>query len=363
MTSSEDHPYVVNFTEGTMAEKKQLSLKGAGLCEMTKLELPVPEGFILSTTAWNDWKLNGHTIPDSLTEAYEAAIRKLERTTGHVFSNEPHRHQPLLLSVRCGSAVPMPGLMNSVLNIGLNEHIVNRLVEDGSERYAYDTYRRFLQSYGCTVEEKDPALYEEIIQTVKNREEAKYIHQVTIEGLQEIVREFRELCDPPENPWDQLAEALQVLFGVWESHGCIAYREKHHSIPDDLGVAVIIQRMVHGNFNWNSGCGVCFSRHINRGGEIFGEFLSLGEGDEVASGHRHTDTVQDLRANKPDCYADLLMCMRVLDDRYGEDIQYVEFTVEDGKLYLLETSAVKIRPRKDGNRYTVVLHADSLQHA
>ena len=111
--------------------------------------------------------------------------------------------------------------MNSVLNIGLNEHIVNRLVEDGSERYAYDTYRRFLQSYGCTVEEKDPALYEEIIQTVKNREEAKYIHQVTIEGLQEIVRDFRELCDPPENPWDQLAEALQVLFGVWESHGYV----------------------------------------------------------------------------------------------------------------------------------------------
>ena len=111
--------------------------------------------------------------------------------------------------------------MNSVLNLGLNEHIVNRLVEDGSERYAYDTYRRFLQSYGCTVEEKDPALYEEIIQTVKNREEAKHIHQVTIEGLQEIVTEFRKLCEPPENPWDQLAEALQVLFGVWESHGYV----------------------------------------------------------------------------------------------------------------------------------------------
>jgi pyruvate,orthophosphate dikinase len=336
--------------EGTAEMKNLLGGKGANLAEMTNIGLPVPPGFTITTEVCSYYYKHNQTYPKGLEEQVKKALAKVEKLVGRKFGDPKN---PLLVSVRSGAPVSMPGMMDTILNLGLNDETVKGLIEQTkNERFAWDAYRRFVQMYGDVVlglkpetkEERDP--FEVLIEEKKKARGVEHDVELTAEDLKELVYEFKELIkkrkgvDFPEDPWEQLWGAIGAVFRSWMNPRAVAYR-KIYNIPDDMGTAVNVQTMVFGNMGDDSGTGVAFTRNPATGeNEFYGEFLMNAQGEDVVAGVRTPLPIEKLKEVMPNVYEQLLKVRQILESRL-KDMQDIEFTIERGKLYMLQTRAGK----------------------
>jgi pyruvate,orthophosphate dikinase len=337
--------YVYDFREGNKEMKALLGGKGANLAEMTKIGLPVPPGFTITTKVCNAYSEIG-AYPDGLNDQVEVALAKLEKNTGKKLGDAV---DPLLISVRSGARASMPGMMDTILNLGLNDTTLEALIKNtGNPRFAYDCYRRFVSMYGDVVlgckpeheDERDP--FEEILEAIK---EAKGVHDDTeldTDDLKEMVKRFKQaVLDRtgktfPEDPREQMWGAINAVFGSWDNDRAVAYRHMY-DIPDSWGTAVNIQTMVYGNTGEESGTGVAFTRDPATGENVFyGEFLVNAQGEDVVAGVRTPRPVIELKEVFPEVFAQLMDVRQTLE-REMHDMQDFEFTVERGRLFMLQT--------------------------
>jgi pyruvate,orthophosphate dikinase len=337
--------YVYHFREGNKDMKALLGGKGANLAEMTGIGLPVPPGFTVTTEVCNLYSAAG-TYPDGVEAQVEAALAQLEADTGKMFGDSG---DPLLLSVRSGARASMPGMMDTILNLGLNDTTVQGVIaQTGNPRFAYDCYRRFVSMYGdvvlgCKPEHEDEAdPFEELLDEMKNARGAAYDTDLTAEDLAALVGQFKAAVkertghDFPDDPRDQLWGAIGAVFGSWMNDRAIAYR-KLYDIPDTWGTAVNVQTMVYGNTGDESGTGVAFTRNPASGENAFyGEFLVNAQGEDVVAGVRTPRPAAELEQVWPDVYAELMQVRKTLE-RELRDMQDFEFTIERGRLYMLQT--------------------------
>jgi pyruvate, orthophosphate dikinase len=337
--------YVFRFDEGNKDMKALLGGKGANLAEMTGIGLPVPPGFTITTEVCNHYSAEGG-YPEGLDEQVGAALASLERDTGKHFGDSAN---PLLLSVRSGARASMPGMMDTILNLGLNDTAVQGLIAStGNPRFAYDCYRRFVSMYGDVVlgckpeheDERDP--FEEILEAVKEAKGVKVDTDLDADDLKELVARFKAAAkertgrDFPDDPVQQLWGAITAVFGSWDNDRAVAYR-RLYDIPDDWGTAVNVQTMVYGNTGDESGTGVAFTRDPATGEDVFyGEFLVNAQGEDVVAGVRTPRQVSELRDVFPPAYAQLLEVRETLE-RELRDMQDFEFTIEKGRLFMLQT--------------------------
>ncbi|MFH0774039.1 MAG: pyruvate, phosphate dikinase, partial [bacterium] len=325
--------------EGNSGMRKLLGGKGADLAEMTNIGIPVPPGFTISTEVCTYYWEKGK-YPKSLEEESEKAILKLERAMGKGFGN---RENPLLVSVRSGAAISMPGMMDTVLNLGLNDKTLSGLIKQtGNERMAYDAYRRFIQMFSDVVLEIDSERFEEILEEKKKKGGLKYDNELSIDDLKDIIRKFKEIVrkenqEPfPDDPKKQLEMSVDAVFKSWGNKRAIEYR-RLNKIPDDLGTAVNVQAMVFGNMGKNSGTGVAFTRDPSTGeNKLYGEYLIDAQGEDVVAGIRTPSPIAKLKEEMPKSYTQFSELTQILEKHY-RDIQDVEFTIENGKLYILQT--------------------------
>ena len=325
--------------EGNSGMRKLLGGKGADLAEMTNIGISVPPGFTISTEVCTYYWEKGK-YPKSLEEESEKAILKLERAMGKGFGN---RENPLLVSVRSGAAISMPGMMDTVLNLGLNDKTLSGLIKQtGNERMAYDAYRRFIQMFSDVVLEIDSERFEEILEEKKKKGGLKYDNELSIDDLKDIIRKFKEIVrkenqEPfPDDPKKQLEMSVDAVFKSWGNKRAIEYR-RLNKIPDDLGTAVNVQAMVFGNMGKNSGTGVAFTRDPSTGeNKLYGEYLIDAQGEDVVAGIRTPSPIAKLKEEMPKSYAQFSELTQILEKHY-RDIQDVEFTIENGKLYILQT--------------------------
>ncbi|MBC7359651.1 MAG: pyruvate, phosphate dikinase [Desulfacinum sp.] len=342
--------------DGSAQMKDLLGGKGANLAEMTRLGIPVPPGFTISTEVCTYYYRNKGKYPEGLEEEVREALGRLEKIMGRRFGDP---EKPLLVSVRSGAAVSMPGMMDTVLNLGLNDTTVEGLAkETGDPRFAYDCYRRFLSMYGDVVlglkpeSEDDIDPFEEIIDQLKKSRGVEFDNQLHAEDLKELVQRYKELIrkktgrDFPQEPMDQLWGAIGAVFGSWDNPRAIAYRELN-GIPDDMGTAVNVQSMVFGNMGDDCATGVAFTRNPATGENVlYGEYLVNAQGEDVVAGIRtpqpinkaqKTDPAQvSLEEAMPEAYAELERIRKILDRHY-RDMQDIEFTIQRGKLWMLQT--------------------------
>jgi pyruvate, orthophosphate dikinase len=315
--------YVYDFDEPAEGGRDLLGGKGIGLAEMTQLGVPVPAGFTITTDACRAYMTSGGQLPDGLEEEIEEHLARLEETAGKRFGDPS---DPLLVSVRSGAAVSMPGMMDTILNVGLNDEAVT-----GGERFVHDSYRRLIQMYGETVDHIDAQRFSEALDEddlTKTVEVFKGIYE------EETGRPF------PQDAKEQLGRAVRAVFESWDTPRAKAYR-RHNRIPDDLGTAVNVVQMVFGNKGEQSGTGVAFTRDPSTGEQgLYGEFLADAQGEDVVAGIRTPEHVSEMQRRLPAAYDELLETMRRLEEHY-KDMQDIEFTVEDGKLYLLQTRSAK----------------------
>jgi pyruvate,orthophosphate dikinase len=332
--------WVIPFHEGNAKMKALLGGKGAGVAEMTRAGVPVPPGFTITTETCRAYFRGHGELPVGLWDQVVTGIKALETQTGRVFGGVEKNVYPLLVSVRSGAQVSMPGMMDTVLNLGLNPDTLVALAEvTHNPRFAHDAYRRFIQLYSKIVLELDSALFEHALEAVKGtRSDA----QLTVEELQGLIDTYltivlRETGMPfPTDPYVQLKAAIRAVFRSWNGKRAIDYR-RHHKISDDLGTAVNVQAMVFGNFDDNSATGVAFTRNPNTGvRELFGEYLVNAQGEDVVAGIRTPQPIAQMAAEMPTVYAQLLEIATQLELHYG-DMQDIEFTVERGHLWLLQT--------------------------
>jgi pyruvate,orthophosphate dikinase len=336
--------YVYDFGEGAELGRELLGGKGAGLAEMTALGIPVPAGFTVTTEACVAYMRAGKQLPEGLEAEIEEHLRRLEETTGKRFGDP---RDALLVSVRSGAAVSMPGMMDTILNLGLNDEAVQGLgATTGNRRFAYDAYRRLVQMYGEVVDGVDPQRFEEALATAKERRGAAQDVELEADDLQELVERFKEIYrgatgrDFPQDPREQLDRAVRAVFDSWETPRAQVYR-RAHGIPDDLGTAVNVVQMVFGNKGDDSGTGVCFTRDPSTGEPgIWGEFLANAQGEDVVAGIRTPEPLARMESRLPGAYAELEETIRRLEEHYRE-MQDIEFTVEEGKLYILQTRSGK----------------------
>ncbi|KXG78502.1 Pyruvate, phosphate dikinase [Fervidicola ferrireducens] len=336
--------YVYKFNEGRASMKNLLGGKGANLAEMMHIGLPVPPGFTVTTEACTRYYQEGGKIPGEVIEQVFEALESLEETTGKKFGSSDN---PLLVSVRSGAPVSMPGMMDTILNLGLNDATVEGLARStGDRRFAYDCYRRFIQMFADVVLNVEHERFEEIISSVKNKKGINYDTDLTAEDWQEVLESYKNLVVKhtgrqfPQDPKDQLVMAVEAVFRSWNNQRAIVYR-KINKIPDDLGTAVNVQAMVFGNMGEDSGTGVAFTRNPSTGErEIYGEFLLNAQGEDVVAGIRTPKNIKELRSIMPDVYKQLEDVCSLLERHY-RDMQDIEFTVEKGKLYLLQTRSGK----------------------
>jgi pyruvate,orthophosphate dikinase len=319
--------YVYDFTEAGELGRELLGGKGAGLAEMTAIGIPVPPGFTVTTEACVEYMRNGRNLPPGLEDEIAAHLERLEQETGKRFADP---RDPLLVSVRSGAAVSMPGMMDTILNLGLNDEAVEGLTRaTGNERFAYDAYRRLIQMYGEVVEGISPELFE--VQADDPRE--------LVERFKAVYREETGSDFSPDAR-EQLGRAVRAVFDSWDTPRAQVYR-RAHDIPDDLGTAVSIVQMVFGNRGEESGTGVAFTRDPATGEPgPWGEFLVNAQGEDVVAGIRTPEPIERMKRRLPDAYAELVETMRRLEDHYRE-MQDIEFTVEEGRLYLLQTRSGK----------------------
>jgi pyruvate,orthophosphate dikinase len=335
--------------DGSAAMKNILGGKGANLAEMTNLGIPVPPGFTISTALCMDYLRTGK-YPEGLRAEVEKGLRRIEKLVDKRFGDAKN---PLLVSVRSGGRVSMPGMMDTILNLGLNDTTVEGLAElTSNPRFAYDSYRRFVQTYGDVVlgikpqspDEHDP--FEELIDEIKNRRKVKLDTELDAEDWKKLVVRFKKMITEitgenfPEDPQDQLWGAIQAVFRSWNNPRAIAYRDLNR-IPDDWGTAVNVQAMVFGNMGADSGTGVAFTRDPATGERRFyGEYLENAQGEDVVAGVRTPKPIAKLAKEMPEVYRKLDKIQAKLERHY-RDIQDLEFTVERGKLWILQTRAGK----------------------
>jgi pyruvate, orthophosphate dikinase len=335
--------YVYLFEEGNTKLRSLLGGKGADLAEMTRLGLPVPPGITITTEACNYYSSN-KTFPEGLEDEIAHKMKVLESKTGKRFGDN---NNPLLVSVRSGAPISMPGMMDTVLNLGLNDRTVQGLVKQSKdERFAYDAYRRFIQMFGKVVLGAKAEHFETIISNHKAKRHVTSDVELDAKALAEIVEEFKQLVSKetdvtfPQDPLDQLKMAVVAVFESWNGRRAIIYRQAN-KISDTLGTAVNIQTMVFGNLGPDSGTGVCFTRNPSTGEPaLFGEYLVNAQGEDVVAGIRTPKPIAELQRDFPKVYQQLLDLCRLLEHHF-KDMQDIEFTVEKGRLFLLQTRSGK----------------------
>ncbi len=326
------------FNEGSKDDRDLLGGKGANLCEMTNLGLPVPFGFIITTSTCREFFQSGNKLPTLLEQEYRVALDLVEKKMGARFGDPKN---PLLFSVRSGAPVSMPGMMNTILNLGLNDEITEGLAKKtGNPRFAYDSYRRFIQMFADVVMDVDGHKFEHELNQYKSAHGKTLDVDMTAEDWQEIVRIYRTLVDFPEDPFEQLKMAVEAVFMSWHTPRAIVYREMNN-IPDILGTAVSVQSMVFGNFGDDSGSGVAFTRNPSTGEHaFFGEYLFNAAGEDVVAGTRTPLPVAALGERMPEVYDQLFKTQALLEKHY-RDMQDIEFTVQEGVFYMLQTRSGK----------------------
>ncbi len=335
--------YVYLFEEGNAGMRDLLGGKGAGLAEMTNLGLPVPPGFIITTEACNEYSAKGE-FPAGLEEQIQDALSALEKKVGKALGDKKN---PLLLSVRSGAKISMPGMMDTVLNLGLNDETVKALAAaTGNERFALDCYRRFIQMYSDIVLHVEFYRFENVLEKYKKKYRVQYDHELKPEHLKEIIREYKDIVkeqtkqDFPQDPNEQLRRAVIAVFESWNNPRAKVYR-KVNKIPDDLGTAVNVQAMVFGNMGNNCGTGVAFTRDPATGENVvFGEYLINAQGEDVVAGIRTPQPISKLKEEMPETYEQFINTCSLLEKHY-KDMQDIEFTIENGKLYILQTRSGK----------------------
>ncbi|PTQ57045.1 MAG: Pyruvate,phosphate dikinase [Candidatus Carbobacillus altaicus] len=332
--------YVYHFHEGDQSMKGLLGGKGANLAEMTRVGLPVPPGFTITTEACLLYYEQGERLPDDLVDEIFRGLAHLMQKTGKTFGDP---RNPLLVSVRSGAAISMPGMMDTILNLGLNDETVKGLAHlTQNSRFAYDAYRRFIQMFSDVVLGIPHYLFEEVIEKKKKERGVSSDPELTAEDWQSVIASFLAIVQKesgrafPQDPKDQLLEAVRAVFRSWNNQRAIVYR-KIHKIPDDLGTAVNVQSMVFGNMGNDSGTGVAFTRNPSTGEkELYGEFLLNAQGEDVVAGIRTPQPIASLEIEMPAVYAQFREIAERLERHY-RDMQDIEFTVERGTLYLLQT--------------------------
>ena len=331
---------VYAFHEGHKEMKSLLGGKGANLAEMMKIGLPVPPGFTITTECCIRYYDEGKKISDELQAQIRQYMRWIEETTGKGFGA---RRSPLLVSVRSGAAVSMPGMMDTILNLGLNDETIPGLIElTGNPRFAYDSYRRFIQMFGDVVLEIDKKEFDRILDAVKKNNGCRLDTELTAEHLQEIIAQYKALVQErtgmpfPQNPEQQLMLSIRAVFESWNNPRAIVYRNLHE-MPHDLGTAVNVQCMVFGNMGDTSGTGVAFTRNPATGEKkLYGEFLINAQGEDVVAGIRTPKTIAELAQIMPDVYRQFVDAAETLERHY-KDMQDIEFTIEKGRLFMLQT--------------------------
>jgi pyruvate,orthophosphate dikinase len=332
--------WVYLFKEGKADMKNLLGGKGANLAEMTNLGLPIPQGFIVTTEACTDYYNSGKKITDEIRSQIFASLAILEEEQGKKFGDTEN---PLLVSVRSGARASMPGMMDTILNLGLTDAAVEGFAKKaGNARFAYDSYRRFIQMFSDVVMEVSKSKFERVLDEIKEKKGVHYDTDLTADDLKEVIAGFKALykaekgTDFPQNPADQLIEAITAVFRSWDNPRAIYYR-RMNDIPGDWGTAVNIQAMVFGNMGDTSGTGVAFTRNPSTGeAKIYGEYLINAQGEDVVAGIRTPLPISRLEQDMPEAYAEFMRIATLLENHY-RDMQDMEFTIEDKKLYFLQT--------------------------
>ena len=332
--------YVYLFKEGTKEMKNLLGGKGANLAEMTTLGLPVPQGFIVSTEACTDFYDNGKKISKEINDQIFDALKTLEGETGKVFGDPKN---PLLVSVRSGSRASMPGMMDTVLNLGLNDEVTEGLAKlTGNPRFAYDSYRRFIQMFADVVKGYPKASFERFFDQIKEEKGVHYDTDLTADDMKEVVAKFKANYkkvageDFPADPRVQLIDAVLAVFQSWNNDRAITYR-RLNNIPSSWGTAVNVQEMVYGNMGEDSGTGVAFTRNPSTGEKaLYGEYLINAQGEDVVAGIRTPEPISTLKEKMPSVYEEFVRCGEIMENNW-RDMQDMEFTIENSKLFMLQT--------------------------
>ena len=339
--------YVYNFKEAHGLGKELLGGKGAGLAEMTSIGVPIPEGFTITTEACTLYYESGKKLPEYLVEEIFAGIKKVEEDTGKSFGGD---HNPLLVSVRSGARVSMPGMMDTILNLGLNETTVSALIrETGNERFAWDSYRRFILMFTNIAKGHPRTEMDKMLDDLKKSKGYKLDTEVTAEELKALVAKYKDYYkatfgeDFPSDPKVQLIEAVTAVFRSWDNPRANVYRMQY-SIPYSWGTAVNVQSMVFGNKGETSGTGVAFSRNAATGEKVISaEYLPNAQGEDVVAGIRTPLHIDELKRRMPNVYEQFEKTIKTMELHY-RDMQDMEFTVEEGKLYFLQTRSGKRTP-------------------
>ncbi len=343
-TTTTDKKWVYLFREGNARMRDLLGGKGAGCSEMTNAGLPVPPGFTITTEACNAFYDEGRQLPTGLWDQAQAALRDVENATGKKFGD---RQNPLLLSVRSGARFSMPGMMDTVLNLGLNDDVAQGLAAlTGNERFAQDAYRRFIQLFGKIVLGVEGDVFEHALDGIKGEKGAKSDTDLDAQALQEVVARYKAIVrehtgeDFPTDPYEQLRRAIMAVFQSWNGRRAIDYRRRNR-IADSLGTAVNVQTMVFGNMGTDSGTGVAFTRNPSTGEKrLYGEFLMNAQGEDVVAGIRTPEPISALEQRAPTVYQEFAQIADRMERHY-KDVQDLEFTIERGKLYMLQTRSAK----------------------
>jgi len=333
--------YVYAFKEGNADMRNLLGGKGANLAEMTNLGLPIPQGFTVTTEACTNYYDNNKQISSEIETQIFEALTELENIQGKKFGDNS---DPLLVSVRSGARASMPGMMDTILNLGLNDEAVEGFaLKTENPRFAYDSYRRFIQMYSDVVMEVPKSFFEKIIDELKEEKGIHYDTEMTVEDLKELVKRFKEVYKEnmngeefPQDPKEQLMGAVKAVFRSWDNPRAIVYR-RMNDIPGDWGTAVNVQAMVFGNMGETSGTGVAFTRNPSTGEKgIYGEYLINAQGEDVVAGVRTPQPISKLAEDLPECYEEFMKIANKLENHY-RDMQDMEFTIQEGKLYFLQT--------------------------
>lgn len=335
---------VYAFEEGNKEMKDLLGGKGANLAEMTSLGVPVPPGFTITTETCNNYLANNRVFPKGMMEEVEKALKALEKKMGKKLGDEK---DPLLVSVRSGAKFSCPGMMDTVLNLGLNDKAVDGLAKvSGDARFAYDSYRRFIMMFGDVVKGVERNLFDIALDEMKKKKGVKQDIDLSVDDLKELVKGFKVIYkqalgeDFPQDPKVQLEDSIHAVFGSWNNERAINYRN-HEGIPHDIGTAVNVQVMVYGNLGTNSATGVAFTRNPSDGkNERFGEYLMQAQGEDVVAGIRTPNPISQLKIEMPDMYKEFDEICEKLENHYA-DIQDIEFTIQQGKFFMLQTRTGK----------------------
>ncbi|HHY92478.1 MAG TPA: pyruvate, phosphate dikinase, partial [Firmicutes bacterium] len=336
--------FVYAFHEGNAGMKSLLGGKGAGLAEMTRIGLPVPPGITITTEACKEFYRQGEKFPAGLEEEIRQGMQGLEQAMHKTFGDEK---DPLLVSVRSGAPISMPGMMDTILNLGLTDASVAGLAaKTGNERFAWDCYRRFIQMFGDVAMKVPGEKFEHALEQLKEEKGARLDTDLDAAALKELVRRFKNIYrehvgeDFPQDPYTQLFAAVHAVFASWNNDRAKVYR-RVNKIPDDLGTGVNIQTMVFGNMGDTSGTGVAFTRNPATGEKVlYGEYLVNAQGEDVVAGIRTPQPIANLKNDMPGVYEQFKNVAELLENHY-RDVQDIEFTIQEGKLYILQTRSGK----------------------